>query len=231
MEQVKNKYHEIFWTEIRKLSCNINGKPNDILQEWYYSHKMSVDINKLEECICTHDIETIYFYKNILNGNLIKVGSKCIDYWKMHVPVCDCGGKLSKARIREDKTNCPSCEKAAIKLQKEEQRKKQMEERDKQLALQSVQRIKRIEEARVKSEELLKQFQENRVNNLKQIEIERLGNFRVFWYGPWRNLLFKEVIGNDEWTSILVNVADDIKNESLHRFERYCRLLDLVEDA
>jgi hypothetical protein len=230
MELIKNKYHDIFWNEIRKLSCNINGKPNEILQEWRFSHKMNVETLTPEECLCTHDIHTIYFYSNVLNGNLIKVGSKCIEYWTLQRPVCDCGGRLSWARINKSKSNCPSCEKAEIKLKKEEQRKKELEERDKQLAAEQAERTKRIEEARVKSEELLKQFQETRENNLKQIELERLGNYRVFWYCPCRNMLFKEVIGNEEWATALINVPDDKKNESLQKFERYCRLLDMVED-
>jgi hypothetical protein len=230
MEQIKNKFHEIFWNELRKLSYNPNASKTDILGEWRFDHKMVVE-DFSEECLCTHEICQIFFYKNVLNGTLIKVGSKCIDYWKMQVPLCDCGGKLSRARILKDKTNCPSCEKAAIKLLKEEQRKKELEERDKQLAIEQEQRTKRIEEARVKSEELLKQYLETRENNLKQIEIERLGNFRVFWYCPCKNMLFKEVIGNDEWAAALINVPDDKKNESLQKFERYCRLLDLIEDA
>ena len=193
-----------------------------------FSHKMNVETLTPEECLCTHDIHTIYFYKNVLNGNIIKVGSKCIEYWTMHRPLCTCGVKLSWARINKCKSNCPRCEKAAIKQQKEEEKQKRIEERDKQLAAEQEERTKRIEEARVKSEELLKQFQENRVNNLKQIELERLGNFRVFWYCPCRNMLFKEVIGNDEWTTALINVPDDKKNESLQKFERYCRLLDLI---
>ena len=231
MEQIRNKYHEIFWNEIRKLSCNINGKPSEILQEWRFSHKMNVETLTPEECLCTHDIHYIYFYKNVLNENLIKVGSKCIDYWKLQVPLCQCGGKLSRARILKDKTNCPSCERAANKLVKEAERLKRIAERDKQLAAEQEERTKRIEEARVKSEELLKQFQENRMNNLRQIEIERLGNFRVFWFCECKNRLFKEVIGNDEWTTALINVPDEKKNESLQKFERYCRLLDLIEDT
>ena len=191
---------------------------------------MSVD-DFSEECLCTHEICTVFFYKNVLNGNLIKVGSKCIDYWKMHVPVCDCGKKISRERLRLDKKNCSYCETALVKLQKQEQKKKEALARVQQMCIEDDKRQERIEKARVKSEELLKQIQENRVNNLNQIEIERLGNFRVFWYCECRNMLFKEVIGNIEWTTALVNVADDIKNESLHRFERYCRLLDLVEDA
>jgi hypothetical protein len=135
MEQVKNKFHEIFWNELRKLSYNPNAGKNDILGEWRFSHKMVVD-DFSEECLCTHEICQIFFYKNVLNGTLINVGSNCIDYWKMQVPLCDCGGKLSRARILKDKTNCPSCEKVATKLELFEQRKKQMEERDKQLALQ-----------------------------------------------------------------------------------------------
>jgi len=231
MGQVNSKFHIIFWDEIKKQSCNVNQGRSHILQEWKFSHKMNVETLTPEECLCTHDIHTIYFYKNVLNGNVIKVGSKCIDYWTMHRPICDCGVKLSWARINKNKTDCPSCEKAAIKLQKEQQRKIDIEQRDKQLAAEQEERTKRIEEARVKSEELLKQFQENRMNNLRQIEIERLGNFRVFWYCECKNRLFKEVIGNDEWTTALINVPDDKKNESLQKFERYCRLLDLVQDA
>jgi len=231
MGQVNSKFHIIFWEEIKKQSCNVNQGRSHILQEWKFSHKMNVETLTPEECLCTHDIHTIYFYKNVLNGNVIKVGSKCIDYWTMHRPICDCGVKLSWARINKNKPNCPSCEKAAIKLQKEQQRKLDIEQRDKQLAAEQEERTRRIEEARVKSEELLKQFQENRMNNLRQIELERLGNFRVFWYCECKNRLFKEVIGNDEWTTALINVPDDKKNESLQKFERYCRLLDLVQDA
>ena len=225
-----SKYHIIFWDEIKKQSCNVNQGRAQILQEWMFSHKMSVETLTPEECLCTHDIHTIYFYKNVLNGNVIKVGSKCIEYWEMHRPLCTCGVKLSWARINKCKSNCPSCEKEVIKQQKETERLEKIAERDKQLAAEQEERTKRIEEARVKSEELLKQFQENRENNLKQIELERLGNFRVFWYCPCRNMLFKEVIGNDEWATALINVPDDKKNESLQKFERYCRLLDLVED-
>ena len=228
MDEINNKYHQIFWNEIKKQSCNVNQGRLHILQEWMFSHKMNVETLTPEECLCTHDIHTIYFYKNVLNGNIIKVGSKCIEYWTMHRPLCTCGVKLSWARINKCKSNCPRCEKADIKQQKEEEKQKRIEERDKQLAAEQEARTKRIEEARVKSEELLKQFQENRVNNLKQIELERLGNFRVFWYCPCRNMLFKEVIGNDEWTTALINVPDDKKNESLQKFERYCRLLDLI---
>ena len=228
MDEINNKYHQIFWNEIKKQSCNVNQGRLHILQEWMFSHKMNVETLTPEECLCTHDIHTIYFYKNVLNGNIIKVGSKCIEYWTMHRPLCTCGVKLSWARINKCKSNCPRCEKADIKQQKEEEKQKRIEERDKQLAAEQEARTKRIEEARVKSEELLKQFQENRVNNLKQIELERLGNFRVFWYCACRNMLFKEVIGNDEWTTALINVPDDKKNESLQKFERYCRLLDLI---
>ena len=228
MDEINNKYHQIFWNEIKKQSCNVNQGRLHILQEWMFSHKMNVETLTPEECLCTHDIHTIYFYKNVLNGNIIKVGSKCIEYWTMHRPLCTCGVKLSWARINKCKSNCPRCEKADIKQQKEEEKQKRIEERDRQLAAEQEARTKRIEEARVKSEELLKQFQENRVNNLKQIELERLGNFRVFWYCACRNMLFKEVIGNDEWTTALINVPDDKKNESLQKFERYCRLLDLI---
>lgn len=226
MEKVKNKYHETFWAEIRQLSCNRDGTPEKILSEWKYSHKMSVD-DFSEECLCRHEICTIYFYKNILNGTLIKVGSKCIDYWQMAVPLCNCGKKISRPRLKLDKKNCSYCEKT---IEKEEERKKKLEERDKLIAQQQEERRKNLEASRIASEKLLKEWEEVRSEKQKQIELNRLGEFRIFWYGPWRNLLFKEVIGNVEWASILVNVADDIKNESLRRFEKYCRLLDLVQD-
>jgi hypothetical protein len=215
-----NSYHQIFWNEIRKLSCNKDGKAREILDEWKFSYLKVVQDDESSHCLCTHIIKYIYYYENKLNKNEIEVGSKCIDYWDLDAALCNCGKKLSKKRVENNKLFCKKCETAKIKQDQEEEKQKRLEI----FRLEQKERNERIEKARQKVRE---------EENVKT-ELKRLDDFRVFWHGPGKNKTFKEVkdsVNFFEWATALVNVPDDNKNKSLQTFEYYCKLLGVIEDT
>jgi len=68
-------YKENFLEEVTKLS-NRNSDWDYIRLEWkLYKIKLN---DKKTKCICKHNIENVCLMKNVLNGNIIKVGNCCL---------------------------------------------------------------------------------------------------------------------------------------------------------
>lgn len=109
-----NEKMEKFFNTLRDKS---NDKFNPLI-EW----QVVVDslTNLVGRCICGTEISRNFVIKNMINGNTLIVGSKCVEKWGFTVTCIRCNRVLRDVsnRLKDDNWICPACKRADKKLAK-----------------------------------------------------------------------------------------------------------------
>jgi hypothetical protein len=195
--------HQRFMEILQKHSLN----PAEAIEEWKLLKITAKDLRS--KCICSHPIERNYFVENPFTKTTLCIGSECINRWikpKLTCEQCDCVLQNATHRVKFNKFLCKECN-----LQKKRELVQQEEER--------------------KLQELRASIEKQRKEEKRRLDIARKENLVLFWYGPYYQRKFKEVIQDEAYVEKLINIPQERWTPTLKAFSEYAHLIYEIADV